>query len=170
MVDPTRSNFGLTDQIADLRSDHYGSSLRLYGGSLAAYQAMLDTEQAAARRAVGAAAADVRREQRDFVRGQTRQARRDRQGRQLSASGSLPHAAAGARQRSAQETAGHSRDVQLARIATAQVRLAAAEEAVRDDDGITISLPGDCGARKPDRAAGARTGRAVDSVASGADG
>jgi ATPase subunit of ABC transporter with duplicated ATPase domains len=103
---------------------------------------MLEAEQSAARRAVSAAAADVRREHRDLVRGQTNQARRDRQGRQLSASGSLPHAAAGARQRSAQETAGRSRDTALARIADAQARLAEAEEAVRDDDAIAISLPG----------------------------
>ena len=133
---------GLVDQIADLRSDHYGQSLRLYGGNLASYQAMLEAEQTAARRAVSAAAADVRREHRDLMRGQTRQARRDRQGRQLSASGSLPHAAAGARQRSAQETAGRTRDIQLARIADAQARLAEAEEAVRDDDAIAIALPG----------------------------
>jgi ATPase subunit of ABC transporter with duplicated ATPase domains len=142
IVSHDRELLGLVDQIADLRSDHYGDSLRLYGGNLACYQAMLEAEQAAARRAVSAAAADVRREHRDLVRGQTRQARRDRQGRQLSASGSLPHAAAGARQRSAQETAGRSRDTALARIADAQTRLAEAEEAVRDDDAIAISLPG----------------------------
>jgi ATPase subunit of ABC transporter with duplicated ATPase domains len=142
IVSHDRELLGLVDQIADLRSDYYGDSLRLYGGNLASYQAMLEAEQTAARRAVSAAAADVRREHRDLVRGQTRQARRDRQGRQLSASGSLPHAAAGARQRSAQESAGRSRDTALARIADAQARLAEAEEAVRDDDAIAISLPG----------------------------
>jgi ATPase subunit of ABC transporter with duplicated ATPase domains len=142
IVSHDRELLGLADQIADLRSDHYGHSLRLYGGNLARYQAMLEAEQTAARRAVSAAAADVRREHRDLVRGQTRQARRDRQGRQLSASGSLPHAVAGARQRSAQESAGRSRDIQLARIADAQARLAEAEEAIRDDDAIAISLPG----------------------------
>jgi ATPase subunit of ABC transporter with duplicated ATPase domains len=142
VVSHDRELLGLMDQIADLRSDHYRQSLRLYGGNLAAYQAMLDAEQAAARRAVSAAAADVRRERRDLVQGQIKQSRRDRQGRQLSASGSLPHAAAGARQRSAQESAGRSRDVMLARIADAQTRLADAEEAVRDDDVIAIALPG----------------------------
>jgi len=142
IVSHDRELLGLADQIADLRSDHYGDSLRLYGGNLACYQAMLEAEQAAARRAVSAAAADVRREHRDLVRGQTRQARRDRQGRQLSAAGSLPHTAAGARQRSAQETAGRSRDTALARIADAETRLAEAEEAVRDDDAIAIALPG----------------------------
>jgi ATPase subunit of ABC transporter with duplicated ATPase domains len=142
IVSHDRELLGLVDQIADLRSDHYGASLRLYGGNLARYQAMLEADQAAARRAVSAAAADVRREHRDLMRAQTSQARRDRQGRQLSASGSLPHAAAGARQRSAQETAGRSRDTALARIADAQTRLAEAEEAVRDDDAIAIALPG----------------------------
>jgi ATPase subunit of ABC transporter with duplicated ATPase domains len=142
IVSHDRELLGLADQIADLRSDHYGDSLRLYGGNLASYHAMLEAEQAAARRAVSAAAADVRREHRDLVRGQTRQARRDRQGRQLSAGGSLPHTAAGARQRSAQETAGRSRDTALARIADAETRLAEAEEAVRDDDAIAIALPG----------------------------
>jgi ATPase subunit of ABC transporter with duplicated ATPase domains len=142
IVSHDRELLGLVDQIADLRSDHYGDSLRLYGGNLACYQAMLEAEQAAARRAVSAAAADVRREHRDLMRAQTNQARRDRQGRQLSASGSLPHAAAGARQRSAQEAAGRSRDTALARIADAQTRLAEAEEAVRDDAAIAIALPG----------------------------
>ena len=142
IVSHDRELLGLVDQIADLRSDHYGDSLRLYGGNLATYQAMLEAEQSAARRAVSAAAADVRREHRDLVRGQTKQARRDRQGRQLSASGSLPHALAGARQRSAQESAGRSRETALARIADAQTRLAEAEEAVRDDDAIAIALPG----------------------------
>jgi ATPase subunit of ABC transporter with duplicated ATPase domains len=142
IVSHDRELLGLVDQIADLRSDHYGDSLRLYGGNLACYQAMLEAEQSAARRTVSAAAADVRREHRDLMRAQTKQARRDRQGRQLSASGSLPHAAAGARQRSAQESAGRSRDTALARIADAQTRLAEAEELVRDDDAIAISLPG----------------------------
>ena len=133
---------GLMDQIADLRSDHYGDSLRLYGGNLAAYHAMLDTEQAAARRMAGAAVADVKRQRRDLIDSQTKQAGRDRQGRQLAASGSLSHAAAGARERSAQESAGRSRETHLGRLADARARLAEAEEAVRDDDAIKISLPG----------------------------
>jgi ATPase subunit of ABC transporter with duplicated ATPase domains len=35
IVSHDRELLGLTDQIADLRSDHYGDSLRLYGGNLA---------------------------------------------------------------------------------------------------------------------------------------
>jgi ATPase subunit of ABC transporter with duplicated ATPase domains len=142
IVSHDRELLGLTDQIADLRSDHYGDSLRMYGGNLADYQAMLEVEQAAARRAVVAAEADVRRRRRVAVESQTKQAGRDRQGRKLAASGSIPPIVAGARQRAAQESAGRSRDVHAERVASAQARLAEAEEAVRDDDAIRISLSG----------------------------
>jgi ATPase subunit of ABC transporter with duplicated ATPase domains len=142
IVSHDRELLSLLDQIADLRSDHYGDSLRLYGGNLAAYQDLLEAEQAAARRAVGAAQADVRRRRRVEIESRTKQAGRDRQGRKLAASGSIPRIVAGARKRAAQESAGRSGDVHAERIAHAQARLAEAEEAVRDDDPIKISLPG----------------------------
>ena len=126
------------DQVADLS----GGSLRMYGGNLEAYEAMLATEQAAVARAVTAAAADVRREKRDLVDTQVKQARRDRKGRALAASGSLPRIIAGGRKRAAQVSAGKGREVALARIAGAQERLAEAEEALRDEAAIRISLPG----------------------------
>ena len=142
IVSHDRELLALTDQIADLRSDHYGDSLRLYGGNLAAYQSMLETEQAAARRTVSAAAADVKRERRDVIESQIKQASHDRQGRKLAASGSIPKMAAGGRKRAAQETAGRSREIHAERVAQAKARLAEAEAAVRDDDTIRISLPG----------------------------
>jgi ATPase subunit of ABC transporter with duplicated ATPase domains len=138
VVSHDRALLETMDQIADLSQ----GGLRMYGGNLIAYEAQLAGEQAAAERAVSAAAADVRREKHDLVSSETKQARRDRAGRQLSASGSLPHAAAGGRKRSAQETAGRSRELHTQRLATARSRLAEAEEAVRDDDTIRISLPG----------------------------
>jgi ATPase subunit of ABC transporter with duplicated ATPase domains len=138
IVSHDRSLLELMDQIADLS----GNSLRMYGGNLSAYEAMREAEQAAAARAVTTAAADVRREKRDLVSNQTKQARRDRQGRQVAASGSLPRIVAGARKRAAQETAGRSREIHAERIAAAEARLAEAEEAVRDDSEIRIDLPG----------------------------
>jgi ATPase subunit of ABC transporter with duplicated ATPase domains len=138
VVSHDRALLETMDQIADLSQ----GGLRLYGGNLTAYEAQLAAEQAAAERAVSAAAADVRREKHDLVSSETRQAKRDRAGRQLSASGSLPHVAAGGRKRSAQETAGRSRELHTQRLATARSRLAEAEEAVRDDDVIRIALPG----------------------------
>ena len=138
VVSHDRELLSLMDQIADLS----GNSVRMYGGNLQAYEAQLSVEQAAAARAVTAAEADVRREKRDLLETQVKQARRDRMGRALAASGSIPKMAADARRRAAQESAGRGREIGLARIAAAQERLAAAEERLRDDDVIRIPLPG----------------------------
>jgi ATPase subunit of ABC transporter with duplicated ATPase domains len=138
IVSHDRELLGLVDQIAEL-SD---GGLRMYGGDLSDYEDQRAAEQAAAERAVTSAAAGLRRERRDLVASQTRQARRDRQGKRLADSGSLPHILAGARKRSAQETAGRDRQVHLERIEAATARLAEAEEAVREDARIRIELPG----------------------------
>jgi ATPase subunit of ABC transporter with duplicated ATPase domains len=150
IVSHDRELLALMDQIAELTGPRGprgapgppGGSLRTYGGNLEAYEAQLATEQAAARRAVAAAESGVRQEKRDLMANQTKQARRDRQGRRLAESGSIPKIVASARKRSAQETAGRSREIGLERVAAAEERLAEAEEAVRDDDTIRIALPG----------------------------
>jgi ATPase subunit of ABC transporter with duplicated ATPase domains len=138
IVSHDRALLSLVDQVADLS----GGALRMYGGNLEAYEAMLATEQLAAQRAVSAAGADVKRERRDLIDTQLKQAKRDRQGRALAASGSIPKMAAGGRKRAAQVSAGKARDIALARVAGARSRLAEAEDAVRDDPEIRISLPG----------------------------
>jgi ATPase subunit of ABC transporter with duplicated ATPase domains len=138
VVSHDRELLSRVDQVADLS----GGSLRMYGGNLAAYEEMLAAEQAAALRAVTAAGADVRREKRDLIESQVKQARRDRQGRAVAASGSIPRIVAGGRKRAAQVSAGRSREVALARVASARERLAEAEDALRDDAAIRISLPG----------------------------
>ena len=102
IVSHDRELLGLVDQIADLS----GGGVRMYGGNLAAYTELLAAEQAAAERAVTAASADVRREHRDLVDAQVKQARRDRQGRKVAASGSIPRAVADARKKHAQEIRG----------------------------------------------------------------
>ena len=138
IVSHDRELLGLADQIADLSA----GGVRMYGGNLAAYSELLAAEQAAAERAVTAAAADVRREHRDLVDAQVKQARRDRMGRKLAASGSMPNIVAGARKRSAQETAGRSRELHAERLQAARDRLDEAEQAVRDDAEIRVELPG----------------------------
>jgi len=138
IVSHDRELLGLVDQVADLS----GGGVRMYGGNLAAYTELLAAEQAAAERAVTAASADVRREHRDFVDAQVKQARRDRQGRRVAASGSLPRIVASARKRAAQETAGRSRELHAQRLQAARDRLEEAEQAVRDDAEIRVDLPG----------------------------
>jgi len=138
IVSHDRWLLSLVDQVADLNE----GTLSMYGGNLAAYESMLATEQAAARRAAAAAGADVRREKRDLVESQVKQARRDRMGRAVAASGSLPRIIAGGRKQAAQVSAGKARDIALDRIAGAKDRLNEAEVALRDDQTIRISLPG----------------------------
>jgi ATPase subunit of ABC transporter with duplicated ATPase domains len=138
IVSHDRKLLGLVDQVADLS----GGEIRIYGGNLDAYEELLATEQAAAERAVTAAAADVRREHRDLVDAQVKQARRDRMGRQVAASGGLPRIVAHARKRAAQETAGRSRELHSERLDAARGRLDEAEQAVRDDAEIRPELPG----------------------------
>ena len=138
IVSHDRELLALVDQVADLS----GGGIRMYGGNLAAYTELLAAEQAAAERAVTAASADVRREQRDLVDAQVKQATRDRQGRKVAASGSLPKIVAYARKRAAQETAGRSIELHAERLQAARDRLEAAEQAVRDDAEIRVELSG----------------------------
>ena len=138
IVSHDRELLGLVDQVADLS----GGQIRTYGGNLDAYEALLAAEQAAAERAVTTAAAEVRRERRDLVEAQVKQARRDRMGRQVAASGSIPRIVAHARKRAAQETAGRSRELHSERLQAARDRLDEAEQAVRDDAEIRVDLPG----------------------------
>ena len=137
IVSHDRELLGLVDQIAGLSA----GSIRMYGGNLPAYEELLAAEQAAADRAVSTAEADVRRERRDLAEAQTKQARRDRQGRKLAESGSMPRIMAQARKRHAQETAGRSRELHAERLQAARDRLAEAEQAVRDDAEIRVELP-----------------------------
>jgi ATPase subunit of ABC transporter with duplicated ATPase domains len=138
IVSHDRELLGLADQIADLS----GGEIRMYGGNLDAYTELLAAEQAAAERAVTTAAAEVRRERRDLVEAQVKQARRDRMGRQVAASGSIPRIVAHARKRAAQETSGRSRELHSERLQAARDRLEEAEQAVRDDAEIRVDLPG----------------------------
>ena len=71
-----------------------------------------------------------------------KQARRDRQGRQVAASGSLPRAVVDARKKHAQESAGRSRELHTERLQAARERLEQAEQAIRDDAEIRVELPG----------------------------
>ncbi|WP_329125907.1 ABC-F family ATP-binding cassette domain-containing protein [Streptomyces sp. NBC_01465] len=125
------------DQIADLRD----GEVRWFGGTFSQYEEALAVEQEAAERMVRAAESDVRRQKREVAESQTRQARRDRSGRKLAASGSHGKALTDAMRRSAQETAGRMKNLHEDRLDDARKRLDEAEDAVRTDDEIRIELP-----------------------------
>ena len=93
IVSHDRELLGLVDRIADLS----GGEIRMYGGNLDAYSELMAVEYEAAQRAVTSAGAEVRRQRRDLIDAQIKQATRDRQGRKVAASRSLPKAVTDAR-------------------------------------------------------------------------
>ena len=137
IVSHDRELLALVDQIADLS----GGKVRMYGGNLEAYTELMAVEREAAQRAVTSAGAEVRRERRDLVDAQVKQATRDRQGRKVAASRSLPRAVADARKKHAEESAGRSRELHTERLAAARGRLEEAKQAARDDAEIRVELP-----------------------------
>ncbi|MFG2292613.1 ABC-F family ATP-binding cassette domain-containing protein [Streptomyces sp. NPDC048603] len=125
------------DQIAELRE----GEVRWYGGNFTAYEEFVATEQAAAERMVRVAEADVQRQKRELAESHMKSARRQRYGKKMEENGRVPPIVAGARKRSAQESAGKHRTLHTERLAEARERLDLAVEAVRDDDAIRIELP-----------------------------
>jgi ATPase subunit of ABC transporter with duplicated ATPase domains len=137
IVSHDRELLGLVDQIAELS----GGKVRMYGGNLAAYYELMAVERKATQRAVTSAGAEVRRERRDLVDAQVKQATRDRQGRKVAASRSLPRAVADARKKHAEESAGRSRELHTERLAAARGRLEEAKQAARGEAEIRVELP-----------------------------
>ncbi|SEG89430.1 ATPase components of ABC transporters with duplicated ATPase domains [Thermomonospora echinospora] len=137
VVSHDRALLERVDEIADLRDGR----LRTFGGNLPAYEEALAVEQEAAERAVRTAESEVRRQRRDLAEAQLKLARRARQGRRAAESGGMPKILLGARKRAAQESAGRHRALHEERLRDAEERLAEAEEAVHDDDGIRVELP-----------------------------
>jgi ATPase subunit of ABC transporter with duplicated ATPase domains len=128
----------LADQIGELR----GGELRWYGGNLSAYEAAVAAEQESAERTVRAAGSDVRRQQRDLAETRIKLDRRVRFGQKKYDTKREPRAIMRTRKREAQVSAGKLRGIQAGRLDDARKRLAAAEEAVRDDSEIRIDMPG----------------------------
>ncbi|WP_327365456.1 ATP-binding cassette domain-containing protein [Streptomyces sp. NBC_01217] len=125
------------DRIAELRS----GSVSWYGGGWSAYEEALADEQETAGRMLRAASADERRQKRELEETQVKLARRQRHGRKIEAERRLPKILAGARKRSAQESAGKLRGVQEDRLNEARERREEAAEAIHDDAEIRVSLP-----------------------------
>ncbi|TSD54387.1 ABC-F family ATP-binding cassette domain-containing protein [Aeromicrobium piscarium] len=123
------------DDIAELRE----GELRWFGGGFGDYEAAIEVEQEAAARAVAAAASDVRRQQRELAEQQTKQARRDRHGKQHNRD--IPPIIANTYKRRAEVTAGRLRGMHEDRLTEARSTLDDAEDKVRKDREISVDLP-----------------------------
>ena len=137
IVSHDRALLDLVDQVADLRD----GALRWYGGNLTAYEQAVAVEQEAAQRMVRVAASDVQRQQRELAEARIKLDRRRRYGQKMWETKREPKIVMGARKRQAQVAAGKHRGMQVEKLEQARERLAAASEAVWDDDEIRVDLP-----------------------------
>lgn len=135
IVSHDRSLLDHVEHVGEVRA----GDVRWFGGGFSDFQAAVDIEQQAAARAVNTARAEVRRQGRDLVDQQTKQARRDRRGRVRA--DSLPRIIAGTYQRRAEVSAGRLRGMHEDRLSYSRETLAEAEERVRDDRRIRVDLP-----------------------------
>ncbi|MGE2689816.1 ABC-F family ATP-binding cassette domain-containing protein [Mycolicibacterium pulveris] len=125
------------DRIAEL---HRGEIL-CYGGNFTVYTEAVDEAQRAAENQLRSAEQQLKREKRDMQLARERAAKRASTAARNLHDAGLPRIVAGARKRSAQESAGRADDVHAARVGTAEARLDDAQRGLRDDDAIVLDLP-----------------------------
>ena len=138
VVSHDRALLDLMDRIAELD----GSEIRFHGGNFTAYTQALAAEREVAEKNVRHAEQTVKREKREMQQARERAARRASNAARNIGNAGLPKIVAGARKRSAQETAGKSDETHAARVSTAQARLDVACRALRDEQKIALELPG----------------------------
>ncbi|WEH43322.1 ABC-F family ATP-binding cassette domain-containing protein [Streptomyces sp. AM 2-1-1] len=126
------------DRIAELER----GELRLYGGNFTAYEEMVRAGQEVAERDVRNAEQEVKREKREMQQARERAQRRSSNAARTIKSAGLPKIVAGALKRSAQESAAKADGTHAARVGDARARLDEAGRALRDEQRITLELPG----------------------------
>jgi ATPase subunit of ABC transporter with duplicated ATPase domains len=125
------------DRIAEL---HRGEML-FYGGNFTLYEAVVNEAQRVAESGIRNAEQHLKREKREMQQSRERAAKRSSTAARNLKDAGLPKIIAGARKRSAQESAGRIDGVNAARVADAKTRLDEAERALRDDDVLVLDLP-----------------------------
>jgi ATPase subunit of ABC transporter with duplicated ATPase domains len=138
LVSHDRALLGRMDRIAELSSD----GLHLYGGNFTAYEESVRAEQEAAEKNVRNAEQDLKREKRELQQARERAERRASNAAKNLKSAGLPKIFAGNMKRGAQEAAGKSGTMHASRVSEARARLDEAGRALREEERLTLELPG----------------------------
>ncbi|MFD8150760.1 ABC-F family ATP-binding cassette domain-containing protein [Streptomyces sp. NPDC059720] len=138
LVSHDRALLDRMGRIAELGSDE----LRLYGGDFTFYEEALRAEQEVAEKNVRNAEQELKREKREMQQARERAERRASNAARNLKNAGLPRIFAGNMKRGAQESAGRSGQTHAARVGEARARLDEAGRAVRDEQRITLDLPG----------------------------
>ncbi|MFI9595407.1 ABC-F family ATP-binding cassette domain-containing protein [Nonomuraea sp. NPDC052265] len=138
VVSHDRALLDRMDRIAELE----GGEVRFYGGDFTAYEEAVRTEQEAAERNVRTAEQELKREKREMQQARERAERRAGNAARNLKNAGLPRIFAGNMKRGAQESAGRAGQTHAARVSDAKARLDEAGRALRDDQRISLQLPG----------------------------
>ncbi|MFC0032750.1 ribosomal protection-like ABC-F family protein [Micromonospora chaiyaphumensis] len=137
LVSHDRALLDRMDRIAELDR----GELRLFGGNFTAYEEASRAAREAAERTVRGAEQEVKREKREMQQARERAERRAGNAARNLDSAGLARIVAGGLKRSAQESAGRSRQLHANRVSEAQSRLDEASRALREDQTLTLDLP-----------------------------
>lgn len=118
------------------------SEVRSYGGNFTAYEEAVRAEREVAEKNVRHAEQEVKREKREMQQARERAERRAGNAARNLKSAGLPKIFAGTMKRGAQESAGRSNETHAARVGDAKARLDEAGRALREEQRITLELPG----------------------------
>ncbi|MGN6327240.1 ABC-F family ATP-binding cassette domain-containing protein [Pseudolysinimonas sp.] len=128
-------------ELMDDTAELYRTTLTTFGGPYSAWREALDREQAAAAQAARSAEQVLRAEKRQRIDAQTKLQHRERTAKKAEREKRVPKIVAHGRRMEAQVSAGRLRGEMEALEESARVALDAAEERMRDDDGIRVDLP-----------------------------
>ncbi|MEU6643471.1 ABC-F family ATP-binding cassette domain-containing protein [Saccharomonospora sp. NPDC046836] len=138
LVSHDRALLDRMDRIAELDR----GEIRFYGGNFTAYDTAVRAAREVAEKNIRSAEQDVKREKREMQQARERAARRAGNAARNAADSGLPKILMGARKRKAQESAGKADETHAARVSAARARLDEAERTLRDEQKISLDLPG----------------------------
>ncbi|MEU8205178.1 ribosomal protection-like ABC-F family protein [Streptosporangium sp. NPDC049046] len=138
LVSHDRALLDRMDRIAELDR----GEVRSYGGDFTAYEESVRAAREVAEKNVRNAEQEVKREKREMQQARERAARRASNAARNLKDAGLPKIFAGTMKRDAQESAGKANETHAARVNDAKARLDEAGRALRDEQKITLELPG----------------------------
>lgn len=138
LVSHDRALLDRMERIAELGSNE----LRVYGGDFTEYEEAVQSEKEVAEKNIRNAEQDLKREKRELQQARERAERRASNAARNLKSAGLPRIFAGNMKRGAQESAGRAGQMHASRVSEAKARLDEAGRSLRDEQRITLDLPG----------------------------
>jgi ATPase subunit of ABC transporter with duplicated ATPase domains len=135
LVSHDRALLDRMDRIAELTSDGLAS----FGGNFTAYESAKQAARETAEKNYRSAEQELKREKRDMQQARERARKRASTGARTNTD--IPRIVKGGLKRRAQESAGRANDMHGQRVEDAKARLAEADQALREDDALALSLP-----------------------------